>query len=672
MSVAQIDRPLAFQRKRVFSLLQTLAKSSGMDEKIAHLNALDEVDCHLFFLEELLPMEEYVVKASFAIFQGERIFAGAERAKTGPIKKMIHDLLAVERFYSDAGGLIGYQLLVLNLLCDEEKESKELFIPPPFIDLRKPSRIVREAIIDGIKSQEQMAEFYPVGGAADRLNLKGAPAAHLLFLGRSLFEGMIADLEAREYLHWKLFGKKVETPIVIMTSEMEKHGAQIEKLCQDKDWFGRSPSSFYFLRQPLVPTFNRKAQWQLAAPLKLLLRPGGHGALWKLAHEAGIFEALEKNGCKKALIRQVNNPMAAIDYGLLAFLGVGHQRDSAFGFAACPRLLSASEGLNVVRKNKSKEVLTNLEYCHFEKCGFDKEEKSGAFPANTNLLFADLKSVQRASLALPYPGLLLNFRGEKENQVARLELTMQNIADQLGLFEEKGRCYLTLYERRKTLSALKRSFTFKSKYDQTPQACYYDYLLNVNELLHHFCQMELPLLPCRKDFLEKGPPFLFSAHPALGPLFSIIGQKLYGGRLASKSELHLDICDLECKNLELQGALLIHADGLMGREAGRCILRNVHVENQGGDWRSDEPFWTHQLERKEVCTIFLHRSSAFIAENVTLRGNYHICVEEGMQVTAREEEGRVFFTKEPLKEPLKKRSPFWSYSIDEASNIILN
>jgi len=58
-----------------------------------------------------------------------------------------------------------------------------------------------------------MAEIYPVGGAADRLRLQDEktgsflPAAQLLFGGKTLLESMIADLSAREYVHYKLFGR---------------------------------------------------------------------------------------------------------------------------------------------------------------------------------------------------------------------------------------------------------------------------------------------------------------------------------------------------------------------------------------------------------------------------------------------------------------------------------
>ena len=113
--------------------------------------------------------------------------------------------------------------------------------------------------------------------------------------------------------------------------------------------------------------------------------------LWKLLKQSGTFEWLKEKGSKKALVRQINNPMAAIDYGLLAFLGFGHLNEKCFGFASCSRLVNAHEGMNVVKEKGEDHLLTNIEYCDFEKCGIeDKPYEEGGkysrFPSNTNIL----------------------------------------------------------------------------------------------------------------------------------------------------------------------------------------------------------------------------------------------------------------------------------------------
>ena len=50
-------------------------------------------------------------------------------------------------------------------------------------------------------------------------------------------------------------------------------------------------------------------------------------------------------------------------------------------------------------------------------------------------------------------------------------------------------------------------------------------------------------------------------HPALGGLYSVIAQKIRGGRLAKRAEWMMEIAEAHIVNLDLQGSLLIEADG---------------------------------------------------------------------------------------------------------------
>ena len=134
-----------------------------------------------------------------------------------------------------------------------------------------------------------------------------------------------------------------------MTSKVNHNHDYIQEICLKNRWFGRPRGSFKFFTQPSIPVFTRQGEWCLQKPMKLLLRPGGHGVIWKLAEDKGIFDWLHSLGCKKALIRQINNPMAAVDYGLSAFLGIGHEGNKAFGFASCERRVNAHEGMNVLK-----------------------------------------------------------------------------------------------------------------------------------------------------------------------------------------------------------------------------------------------------------------------------------------------------------------------------------
>jgi len=192
---------------------------------------------------------------------------------------------------------------------------------------------------------------------------------------------------------------------------------------------------------------DKEGKWCLNVERKLLMKPGGHGVLWKSAEQNGIFDWLRTLGRKKILIRQINNPIAGTDYGLLAFCGVGFREDKIFGFASCPRQVQSAEGVNLFIERRSENErfcrLTNIEYCDFsrfsiEDVPIDSESPYSQYPSNTNILFADIDAVEEASRRCPIPGILVNLKtldyiDEKGNpssrEIARLESTMQNIAD---------------------------------------------------------------------------------------------------------------------------------------------------------------------------------------------------------------------------------------------------
>jgi len=45
----------------------------------------------------------------------------------------------------------------------------------------------------------------------------------------------------------------------------------------------------------LVPVISvEDGQWLLSSPLQLMAKPGGHGAIWKLMRDEGIFAWLQQ------------------------------------------------------------------------------------------------------------------------------------------------------------------------------------------------------------------------------------------------------------------------------------------------------------------------------------------------------------------------------------------
>src|SRR5262249_52022707 len=154
---------------------------------------------------------------------------------------------------------------------------------------------VSQAVRWGIENIPHAAMIYPMGGAGDRLDLREEktnqplPAALLPFLGRSLLEGVIRDLQAQEYLTFKLLGKQPLVPIAIMTSSEKNNHIHILNIFKNSHWFGRPSDSIHFFIQPLVPVITIDGHWSLSEPLKLTLKPSGHGVIWKLAEEQEVF-----------------------------------------------------------------------------------------------------------------------------------------------------------------------------------------------------------------------------------------------------------------------------------------------------------------------------------------------------------------------------------------------
>lgn len=106
----------------------------------------------------------------------------------------------------------------------------------------------------------------------------------LPYTGRSLLSCLIRDLQAREYLYYKLFGKQLNTPVAIMTSAAKGNHRRVTELCLKEGWFGRGQDSFRLFQQSLVPVVGAtEGRWAMDGPGAPALKPGGHGVIWKLA-----------------------------------------------------------------------------------------------------------------------------------------------------------------------------------------------------------------------------------------------------------------------------------------------------------------------------------------------------------------------------------------------------
>lgn len=715
------------QHKYLTSLMERLAGETQPSLKLELFE--QEPQCKEFLsqthpvasLYPLLKDEERVAVASIAIIeQADNVFCIPEHLSdtSTRLHQLLEHLVLYEHFYQEIGGIVGYHLKILELIC-EKKETKNLprhkqIHQAQGLSLHEHPQEANDAAIEGIRAMPYMGELYPIGGAGDRLNLRdektgiALPTAKLNYLGRSLLTCMVRDLQAREYLYFKIFNKQTITPIAMMTSEAKNNHHFVKQICQNNQWYHRPKDSFKLFMQPLAPVITENGKWSMSDHLQLYLKPSGHGVIWKLAKSEGILDWFKEHKRPKALLRQMNNPIAGTDNGILALIGIGYKENKDFGFASCQRLVHAAEGVNVLaecqKNNQYHYSITNIEYTEFAKYGVKDTPNSpnspySVFPSNTNILFIDFNAVEQALMRCAIPGMLINMKtkvpcfDESGNLVevygGRLESTMQNIADYMtDIFDcpqevselMKLNTFLTYNARHKTIAVAKKTYVRGKSIQETPESCYYTMLLNHFELLTKHCNFQLAPFPSVQEFLSDGPINHILMHPGLGTLYNICAQKIQKGRLLKHAELLLEISEIGLFNFELDGSCLISAETPLGhlREdqileyshlSGKCFLQNVQIRNRGINTSVQNVYWKNQIERHEKFQLFLEENAEFFAENVTFVGDYDIRVPKNTRMVATmDRQGQVTFKQFPISSP----TWYWHYAINDHNQIELH
>lgn len=91
-------------------------------------------------------------------------------------------------------------------------------------------------------------------------------------------------------------------------------------------------SIFSVICQPMVPVVSAQTgKWILPEHLSPMLKPGGHGAIWKLMLDKGVFQWLENLNRQAALVRQIRYKFGQLSISffrppmdsLIQFLGLG-------------------------------------------------------------------------------------------------------------------------------------------------------------------------------------------------------------------------------------------------------------------------------------------------------------------------------------------------------------
>jgi UTP---glucose-1-phosphate uridylyltransferase len=309
-----------------------------------------------------------------------------------------------------------------------------------------------------------------------------------------------------------------------------------------------------------------------------------------------------------------------------------------------------------------------------------------------------MDAIREALKSCCLPGVLINMKTKapfinaegrrSEVPAGRLEGTMQNIADCIvDCFDERldpGQyarlsAYLTFNERHKTLSVAKSSAGGKGRWVGTPQGCFYELMLNHRDLLVNHCGMVLPPLPALDAFWESAPPFIIQIHPAAGPFYSVIRQKIRGGHLEPNSYLQLELAEVDIQNLSLAGSLQVRSDRPIGQLddrrtlvyselSGRCTLHNVTVRNAGMAEQPDQRYWDGTVVNREAVVIEIHGTGEFVAKDVTFTGPHTIHVADNERVTAlNDSHGSITLRREKLSGP----SWHWQYTVDADDRIHL-
>ena len=613
---------------------------------------------------------EKLVLLSIAYLEGMECIEGLSIEQ---LDLLVESLEPTELFWTDEGGLFGYQSRLLSMLVAPQRTAQMQIHAPPTIPVHPSTAwdssgehdaFYWQRVWKGLHALKRMAEIYPVGGAGDRLDLRDPitqeplPVALLQFAGMTLLEGLIEDLFAREWLYYRLTGEQVRCPVAMMTSWEKDNHRHLHALCEARHWFGRGRSHFRLFAQPLVPAINEVGHWIFLEPGKLLLKPGGHGAIWRLMEERGILQWLTEQGCTYGITRQINNPLAGSDANLLTLVGHGEERQAAVGFLGCPRKVGAAEGMVVLVEeslaHRWSYCIQNIEYTEFTQLGWKDQPAQGRdvspFPSNTNILYVSLQAVQQALSRVEHRGEVLNLKaaavpfatGAQEMVIGRLESTMQSIAEAFPCLEPSQvndpqdlpfSNFILEQERALTISTAKRSHHPGQSSFETPVGCYLEWL----KLRLRWLQEAGWVVPEIQEG-ESTPPCMVRWLPALAPLATMIPSVFGRGSLAAGSELRLDLAEARLDQVSVEGSLVVTALHPYGPESngetqfspscGQVVLQRVKVRNLGCERPQSWDYRGHP-QHVETCSIVLKGGARFVARDVELIGAMEWVVEDG-------------------------------------------
>jgi hypothetical protein len=301
------------------------------------------------------------------------------------------------------------------------------------------------------------------------------------------------------------------------------------------------------------------------------------------------------------------------------------------------------------------------------------------------------------------PGLVFNASkpvavagGGRPVRAGRLESTMQNVVDHFPPASLAARpTFAVTGPRRMVTSSAKKARASGGGLAQTPDGSFLDLVRNGAAVLRGAGVAGVPADAAfdEEDAVEGRLPLVFLFHPALGPLWDVVRQKVAGGRVARGSELVLDLAEARLRDVALDGSLRILADAPLGHAVrsppaaglgasrlvfsdagGRARLERVAVTNAGVDWAapSNVP-WRGRLARAGGVVVRLAGRSEFDAADVAIDGPAAFDVPDGCRLTLRPGPGGATDVVATLTRLEEGQGPGWGwrYGVGEGGRVEL-
>lgn len=199
-------------------------------------------------------------------------------------------------------------LAELQSLVSADQKTHDIFVPAPFISLKRGTDEYRNALSAGEAHvrEGKVAVFVVAGGQGSRLGYEGPKGCFSIgeVSGKSLFQ-----IHAEKIVKYsRKFG--VSIPWLIMTSEAN-HAATVDFLHRN-DNFGIPLDDLYIFSQGMVPSLDLNGKLVLENPIKLFKNPDGHGGSLTALKSSCVLEELIERGIETISYFQVDNPLVKI------------------------------------------------------------------------------------------------------------------------------------------------------------------------------------------------------------------------------------------------------------------------------------------------------------------------------------------------------------------------